>query len=369
MVKVISSAFSQELNQESTTFARCWKIVRQDGTVFTFTTADIALKLLDGYIYSPSQGFGSTAMENKSDFTVDNQEVQGIFDSESVTVEDLRAGLFDYADVYVYLVDWTDTTKGVLNLRRGKLGEVISSPQGWFQVELRGMTQLLQQQVVELYGPECRADLGDVRCTVPIDPPLWQASTPYIVVANQVNTGAFVKAAVNGSGNYTQYGNVIFQCTTAGTSGSSAPTWNTMVGGTTTDGGVTWTTVAAWTRDGEVASVVDLLDITVTWTSEDSRDVDGWYQYGILHFDTGNNAGHALEVKQWIHSAEQATFYVVPGYPVQVGDKFHVTPGCDKSISTCISKFNNVLNLRGEPYLPGNDFAFYYPNATGKGNQ
>src|SRR5690349_18553635 len=33
----------------------------------------------------------------------------------------------------------------------------------------------------------------------------------------------------------------IQQVTTAGTSGASQPTWNTTVGGTTTDGGVTWT--------------------------------------------------------------------------------------------------------------------------------
>ena len=35
-----------------------------------------------------------------------------------------------------------------------------------------------------------------------------------------------------------------FQCTTAGTSGLGAPAWNTTVGGPTTDGTVTWTTIA-----------------------------------------------------------------------------------------------------------------------------
>jgi len=33
-----------------------------------------------------------------------------------------------------------------------------------------------------------------------------------------------------------------YECTTAGTSGGSEPSWSTILGGTTTDGGVTWTT-------------------------------------------------------------------------------------------------------------------------------
>lgn len=322
-----------------------------------------------GLDFEPSQGFMSTAMENKADLSVDNVEVQGAFDSETITVEDIRAGLFDYASIFIYLVNWADITMGVLALRRGALGEVTSSPQGWFKAELRGITQLLQQQIIELYGPECRADVGDNRCGVPIDPPLWRGSNGYNIVVNQVNKGAWVKAPLNANADYSAYENVIFECTTAGQSGSTQPSFSTTVGDTTSDGSVTWTTRAAWTRDGAVDTVIDPLNITVTWTLEDDRDVDGWYQYGTLVFDTGNNKGRALEVKAWVQSSEQITFYLPAGYPVQVGDKFHVNPGCDKSNTTCKAKFANLLNMRAEPYLPGNDFVFYYPNAQGPGTQ
>lgn len=35
--------------------------------------------------------------------------------------------------------------------------------------------------------------------------------------------------------------------------------------------------------------------------------------------------------------------------------------GCDKSISTCSNRFQNSVNFRGEPYLPGNDLLTRYP--------
>ncbi|RYY33504.1 MAG: DUF2163 domain-containing protein [Sphingomonadales bacterium] len=35
--------------------------------------------------------------------------------------------------------------------------------------------------------------------------------------------------------------------------------------------------------------------------------------------------------------------------------------GCDKSLATCAGRFGNVLNFRGEPYLPGTDLLTRYP--------
>jgi uncharacterized phage protein (TIGR02218 family) len=39
-----------------------------------------------------------------------------------------------------------------------------------------------------------------------------------------------------------------------------------------------------------------------------------------------------------------------------VSHAFSVTPGCDKSFSTCRTKFGNGINFRGFPHIPGNDF-------------
>ncbi len=290
-MKTISSDLNTHINLEVTTLARCWHIVRTDGVEFFFTAHDVDL-LVGSDNYLSSAGFQNTAIESKSDLTVDNLEVVGIFDSETISIEDLRAGLFDYADVYIFLVNWQDTTQGPLKMRRGKLGECVMTPQGFFNVELRGLTQLLQQEIVETYSPTCRADVFDARCAL-----------------NKAD----------------------YECT------------------------------------GHVTTVTDGVHIVVSLDTTGSIYTanDGWFQYGVLKWDTGDNAGRAVEVKFWNHTSGAIELYVPTGYPVQVGDTFKIYPGCDKTVATCRDKFSNILNFRGEAYLPGNDKAFYYPDVGG----
>jgi uncharacterized phage protein (TIGR02218 family) len=54
--------------------------------------------------------------------------------------------------------------------------------------------------------------------------------------------------------------------------------------------------------------------------------------------------------------------------PVAAGDSFTVTAGCDKQFQTCHDRFNNVVNFRGFPHIPGNDFVISYPVQGQSGN-
>jgi uncharacterized phage protein (TIGR02218 family) len=42
--------------------------------------------------------------------------------------------------------------------------------------------------------------------------------------------------------------------------------------------------------------------------------------------------------------------------PPAAGDAFAVTAGCDKRVETCKARFANVVNFRGFPSMPGNEF-------------
>ncbi len=41
--------------------------------------------------------------------------------------------------------------------------------------------------------------------------------------------------------------------------------------------------------------------------------------------------------------------------------RIEIIMGCDKNIKTCSERFQNSVNFRGEPYLPGNDLLTRYP--------
>jgi uncharacterized phage protein (TIGR02218 family) len=43
------------------------------------------------------------------------------------------------------------------------------------------------------------------------------------------------------------------------------------------------------------------------------------------------------------------------GKTIQAGDTFNAIAGCDKTKQTCIGKFSNIINFRGEPDVPGMD--------------
>ncbi len=60
-----------------------------------------------------------------------------------------------------------------------------------------------------------------------------------------------------------------------------------------------------------------------------------------------------MEVKEFANS--MITLVLPMGSSVQVGDTFTIVAGCDKSRETCASKFNNILNFRGFPDVPGVD--------------
>ena len=85
----------------------------------------------------------------------------------------------------------------------------------------------------------------------------------------------------------------------------------------------------------------------------------GYFDYGVLTFTSGANTGGQYEVKTFVDGL--FTLFLPTAYSIAIGDTFIVLPGCDGNFSTCRTKFNNGLNFRGEPHVPGNDFQSAYP--------
>ena len=76
----------------------------------------------------------------------------------------------------------------------------------------------------------------------------------------------------------------------------------------------------------------------------------GYFDVGSLIFTSGPNAGIRRTVKSW-DGVTLRLLNPLPALPV-VGNNFTIYPGCNKTQATCASKFNNVVNFKGMPYVP-----------------
>lgn len=448
-MKLISVALKTHLANPVTTLATCWHIIRMDGTQYAFTSFDSDL-VIGGITYASTAGFSRTAITTGSGGEVDNVNVVGFFRDDGITERDIKNGLFDYASIYLFCVNWADLTQGICKLRRGWIGECTLSPSGAFIAELRGLTQALVQEFGNQYMPICRADLGDGLCKVPIMPPFWYPG-------EAITKGTYRRA-------FTQPTDAlmvaIFQAQNDGTTATTEPTWDTIIGNTTADNDISWLSQPYWRTIGSVdtpisahqfistplsipansgstagltnTATVDFrqnvsagtsvvvtdgvvevtahtdYDVslqtaadwfyramsTATWSMTVTRNKDtinfvnnsgapgniskvGDSMRGIvirnfevLPFDggtvtwiDGENAGRSMEMKTYDTSTNTVTLWLGMYYPIAIGDRFFVYPGCDKRRDTCFYTFNNILNFRAEPDMPMLDRVLSYPDA------
>lgn len=108
-------------------------------------------------------------------------------------------------------------------------------------------------------------------------------------------------------------------------------------------------------------SVNSVSDDRILAVSGLSGFADNWFRFGKLAWTSGVNAGRIAEVKGHAKgSMVTLTLWQRAPSPVEPGDDFTVTAGCDKTLTTCRARFDNIANFRGFPHMPGNDRAFAY---------
>lgn len=162
-MKTVPAGLQDHLNEAVLKLAYCWKITRQDGVIKAFTNHAADLQI-GGINYSSVQGFDASAIDNTADLAVNGLDIFGSIDSEELTEADLQAGLYNYAEVLIFMVRYDNPAAGQVILRRGWLGEVSRSGNK-FVAELRSLTDAYNQATMcEIYTPTCRANLGDARC-------------------------------------------------------------------------------------------------------------------------------------------------------------------------------------------------------------
>ncbi len=149
------------LQTGATTVCMAWSVLRKDGTLYGFTDHDRDFTF-DGVDFKASTGMTARALQQTTGLSVDNSEAVGALSDAAITEADIMAGRFDGAKVRMWLVNWSDVTERIQQFH-GSFGEIARSA-GSFRVELRGLTEGLNQVKGRVFHKACSAVLGDGQC-------------------------------------------------------------------------------------------------------------------------------------------------------------------------------------------------------------
>jgi len=94
-------------------------------------------------------------------------------------------------------------------------------------------------------------------------------------------------------------------------------------------------------------------ELIINWSGATAN-----FSQGTILFSTGKNAGFTANIKNATPGVNIVLAYPLHETPL-AGDAFTAYWGCDHSQATCASRFNNLANFRGFPYVPQPTFTLF----------
>lgn len=150
------------LDDALTTIAYGWRLDRDDGVSFGFTSHDKDI-VINNFRYRAMPGMVPSSIALDDSLDVDSVEIEGVLTASAISEQDLEAGRWNGAQLQIELVNWASPNEEPLSLISGEFGEIVKSGDS-FRVELLGPTSFLDEAIVPWTSPTCRARLGDKEC-------------------------------------------------------------------------------------------------------------------------------------------------------------------------------------------------------------
>lgn len=120
--------------------------------------------------------------------------------------------------------------------------------------------------------------------------------------------------------------------------------------------------LVAWTGSGTVVALVDASTMLVDGLG---GFAEGFFRLGVLTLSDGRQIDIEEHRRLEDGRAELRLWLPLEG-DLQPGQALSIAAGCDKTFATCKSRFDNHLNFRGFPHVPGSDFAYSYAAGEGR---
>jgi hypothetical protein len=353
-MRTISARDQAHLDTGNLTTATLWKITRRDGQVFCFTDHDQDIEF-GGLTYSANTSYNRTATADTDQLAPSNLVIESILDSVLITESDIIAGRWDYAQVEMRTVNWHDrrvlhianVTKanpGVVTTREAhglSTGDTVTISGVGGMTELNGNTYPVTVISTTTFsigtnttGYGTYLALGECR----LPETSWGYRKGHI---GQINiNGQSFGAEFMGLGKQLEKGLLR----------PYLPSCPALLGDT--ECGVN---LATYTHTGTLGTV-DSSGLTLTDAAR--IEAAGYFDYGLITMTSGDSSGYSMEIKSYT----PGTFVLQQPLPfgVSAGDTYSARAGCDKTKATCKNTFNNLVNFRGFPDLPGMDKVLAY---------
>lgn len=305
MPRYIPIALQDHLNTGQTTMCYLIRIdpVQPNVPSYGVTSLDRDVTYDDGtgpLLYSAAIGTQPSVFQGVADLAVDNAVAPSLMPEFDVPISesDIRAGLYDFAQYKVYLVNYLELGGGHILIRAGTVGQITIDVDGLsFVNEFRGLSAQLKQSACEKDSLSCRAIFG-----------------------SQSEAGS--------NGDVVQRYPCGFDATSL-------------------------------LRNATVLSVGS--ENTLTFTiSPDSSMGNNSLNPGMVFWRTGDNAGRSYEIDTNTSGGE-ITLSHTTAFPIQVGDQLDYREDCSKlardADKGCLHWFGAdwTLHFRGEPDIPIGD--------------
>lgn len=95
---------------------------------------------------------------------------------------------------------------------------------------------------------------------------------------------------------------------------------------------------------------------TMSLVQTNLSQAQGYFDLGYLDFTSGVLNGVRRTIKAHLGDGSLQVIPPLPAAPA-AGDTFHIYPGCDRTMATCLSKFNNLALFAGQPFIPSPETA------------
>lgn len=297
----------------------------------------------------------SEGTENNADILIHTR------DGGPVEPGDAARGLLDGWPISVKFFDPDDPENTATEMMPGAIvGSVTEDANGMVAIAASGQLIKGAIELTEHFTLAGREDLGDDRCKIPIMPDGIGRGVDF--VRPDVATGLLHVNDAYGrmlTGSPATYGNVYYECTVAGTTDATAPTYDPTIGNLTVDGTATFIARNAWTRSatGEAISAFEVqLDALPDPRASDAT----WYVLGALYVRSGNLADFPkIPIRAWDPDTLTVTLFLpVSVTDIPAGTELEIAPGCDLTREMCHSRFDNIVNLRAETFVPPPEVKF-----------